>query len=62
MQRFPTLEVDMTEKDARVSVLAPTRSWRDPVILSVAVFILTTVFWLVLSPWLSGVLKSIWPF
>jgi hypothetical protein len=61
MQRFPTLEVDMIEKDARVVVLAPTRSWRDPVILSAGVFFLTSAFWLVIGPWLLGVLKGIWP-
>ncbi len=62
MQRFPTLTVDMTEKDARVAVLAPTRTWRDPVILSVAVFVLTSVFWLMAGPWLRVALKGLWPF
>lgn len=62
MQRFPTLAVDMTEKDARVAVLAPTRTWRDPVILSVVVFVLTSGFWLTAGSWLRGVLKAVWPF
>ena len=61
-QRFPTLEVDMAEADARVTVLAPTRSWRDPVILSGAVFIATSLFWLVASPMLRVSLKGVWPF
>ncbi|MCB1505966.1 MAG: hypothetical protein KDJ47_13395 [Hyphomicrobiaceae bacterium] len=50
MQRFPNIEVEMQEKDARVSVLAPTRSWRDPVILSTGVFLLTTLLWLFIVP------------
>ena len=62
LQRFPTLHVDMAEKDARVTVLAPTRSWRDPVILSVAVFVLTTAFWLLAGPTLGVALKGLWPF
>jgi hypothetical protein len=62
MQRFQALDVEMNEKDARVTVLAPTRSWRDPVLLSGAVFVATTLFWLVASPWLRGALKGLWPF
>jgi hypothetical protein len=54
MERFHGVEVDMQEKDARVSVLAPTRSWRDPVILSTAVFALTTFLWLVVVPFLRS--------
>ena len=62
VHRFPSLEIDMNEKDARVTVLAPTRSWRDPVILSVAVFVATTLFWLVGNPWLRVALKGVGPF
>lgn len=45
-QRFPTLDIAMTEKEARVTVLAPTRTWRDPVVLSVMVLLATSLFWL----------------
>jgi len=54
MQRVQSIEVDMQEKNARVSVLAPTRSWRDPVILSFIVFLLTSALWLVVVPYLRG--------
>lgn len=54
MQRFQGVEVDMPEKDARVTVLAPTRSWRDPVILSTIVFLLTSALWLFVLPFLRG--------
>lgn len=49
-QRMPQLSVEMNEKDAKVTVLAPTRSWRDPVILSVGVVLLTTLFWTAVYP------------
>jgi len=61
-QRFPSLVIDMNERDARVTALAPTRTWRDPVILSIAVFVLTSVFWLTLSPMLRNAFASLWPF
>lgn len=60
-QRFHALDVEMAEKDARVTVLAPTRSWRDPVLLSGAVFVLTTLFWLVANPWLRVAARGVWP-
>ena len=62
LHRFPSLEVVMEEKAARVSVLAPTRTWRDPAILSGAVFVLTTLFWLLANPWLRVSFKGVWPF
>lgn len=54
MQRFSGVEVEMQEKDARVTVLAPTRSWRDPVILSAGVFALTSLLWFALVPLVRG--------
>ena len=54
MERFQGVEVEMREKDARVTVLAPTRSWNDPVILSVGVFVLTSLFWWFVMPLFSG--------
>lgn len=54
MERFQGVEVDMQEKDARVSVLAPTRSWRDPVILTAGVFLATTLLWLVVVPFFQA--------
>ena len=54
MERFRGVEVDMQEQDARVSVLAPTRSWRDPVILTLGVFLATTLLWLAIVPFLRS--------
>lgn len=54
LERLTGVEVDMQEKEARVTVLAPTRSWRDPVILSAGVFLLTTLLWLVVVPFVRG--------
>lgn len=54
LERFQGVEVEMQEKDARVTVLAPTRSWRDPVILSLAVFTLTTALWLYVVPFVQS--------
>lgn len=55
-QRLPQVMLDISEKDARVTVLAPTRTWRDPVILSVGIFLLTSIFWIAVlggqGPWL----------
>lgn len=61
-QRFPTLVVEMAEADARVTVLAPTRTWRDPVVLSGIVFVATSLFWLLGNPWLRVAMKGLWPF
>ncbi len=54
VERFQGVEVEMLEKDARVTVLAPTRSWRDPVILSLTVFALTTALWLYVVPFVQS--------
>jgi len=56
VERFSGVEVDMQERDARVTVLAPTRSWRDPVILTVVVFALTTLLWLFAVPFVQSYL------
>lgn len=38
-----TLSIDKAR--ARVSAFAPTRFWKDPLVLAVAVFVLTTLYW-----------------
>jgi hypothetical protein len=56
--QMPGVKFQIKEQDAKITVLAPTRSYKDPVVLVVATFILTTLYWLVLHPyirdWLSG--------
>jgi len=56
--RVPGVKFALRDKDARVTVFAPTRSYKDPVFVLVATFLLTTLYWLVVHPyltfWLSG--------
>ncbi|HXF55762.1 MAG TPA: hypothetical protein VNK52_16735 [Hyphomicrobiaceae bacterium] len=58
--QFDNLNVDVRERDARISVLVPTRSWRDPVLLSAAVVVLTSVYWLLLHPAIVRALSNLW--
>jgi hypothetical protein len=58
--QFDNLNVDVRERDAHITVLVPTRSWRDPVILSVVVLVLTSFYWLVLHPPIMRAVSSLW--
>jgi len=51
--RMPGVKFHMREKDAKVSVLAPTRTFKDPVVLVMATFILTTLYWVLVHPHLT---------
>jgi hypothetical protein len=51
--RLPGVKFLLNEQDATISVLAPTRGYRDPVIIAVAVFILTTLYWVLAHPYLT---------
>jgi hypothetical protein len=55
--QFDNLNVDVGERDARISVLVPTRSWRDPILLSIAVLVLTSLYWLVVHP---AIVRALW--
>lgn len=48
--RMPGVKFHMKEQDAKVTVLAPTRTYRDPVILVALTFVLTTAYWLLVHP------------
>jgi hypothetical protein len=48
--RMPGVKFHMKEKDAKVTVLAPTRIYKDPVVLVLLTIILTTLYWLVVHP------------
>lgn len=52
-ERINGAAVDVNESDATITVLAPTRGWRDPIILSGIVLVLTTAFWLLAWPYLQ---------
>lgn len=59
--RFQGISFDMREDAARVQVFAPTRTWRDPVVLSLIVFILTNLLWLYGMPYILPTLGSLVP-
>jgi hypothetical protein len=54
--RVQSIRIDIDEKKARVASLAPARVWNDPVILAVFVTLLGAAFWLVVNPWIWGLL------
>jgi len=51
--RLQSVAIQIEEKQARLTVLAPVRGWRDPVLVGIGVFILTTLFWVAAQPWIS---------
>jgi hypothetical protein len=51
--RMPGIKFNLRDQDGRITVLAPTRSYKDPVILVIATFLLTTLYWLVIQPHLT---------
>jgi hypothetical protein len=56
--QMPGVKFHIKEQDAKITVLAPTRSYKDPVILVIATFLLATAFWLFVQPhlgaWIGG--------
>lgn len=56
--RLPGVKFVLREQDARITVLAPTRSYKDPVFIAVATFIATTLYWLVVHPYVSFLLSG----
>ncbi len=56
--RMPGVKFHMKEKDAKVTVLAPTRTFKDPVVLVIATFILTTLYWLIAHPHIAMLLPG----
>jgi hypothetical protein len=56
--RMPGVKFHMKEKEAKVTVLAPTRSYKDPLVLVLLTFILTTLYWLVVHPHVSMLLPG----
>jgi len=58
-ERITGAAVDVREDEAAITVLAPTRGWRDPIILSGMVLVLTTMFWLLAWPNLQQYMSGI---
>ena len=52
--RVKSIRMDINERKVRVSSLAPVRGWLDPVLLTVVVTAINTVYWLLIHPWLWG--------
>lgn len=57
--RFQAVLFDMREEAAKVTVLAPTRAWYDPLTVAFGAFALTTLLWLYVVPSLTPALGTI---
>jgi len=51
--QMPGVKFHIKEQDARITVLAPTRSYKDPVFLALVTFLLTTLYWLFVHPYFA---------
>jgi hypothetical protein len=49
--RMPGVKFHMKEQDAKLTVLAPTRTYKDPVLVFVAAVILTSLYWIFVHPY-----------
>lgn len=50
--RLPSVRVDVHERKARIMSLAPARGWLDPVLVAIAVALISAMLWLYGYPWL----------
>src|SRR5262245_7927867 len=57
--RMPGVKFHMKEDKAKITVLAPTRGYKDPVILTVLAIILTSAFWILVHPHLTPAFSGI---
>jgi hypothetical protein len=57
--RFEGVNFEMKEDAAKITVLAPARTWHDPIVVGIALFALTTLFWLHIYPILTPSLATI---
>ena len=57
--RFEGVNFEMKEDAAKITVLAPARAWHDPIVVGIALFALTTLFWLYIYPLLTPSLGSV---
>jgi hypothetical protein len=56
--RLAGVRFHIREADAKIVVLAPTRSYKDPVVVGALVFLLTTIYWVLIHPYLALALGS----
>ncbi len=57
--RFEGVNFEMKEDQAKITVLAPARTWHDPVVVALAVLALTTAFWIYIHPLLTPSLATV---
>ena len=58
-ERVEHVELEVDERRSRIFAFAPTRFWKDPLVLILGVAVLASLFWLVIQPWASGYLASV---
>jgi hypothetical protein len=56
-QRLTGVSVGMQETDASVTVLAPTRTWRDPLVVAITTVVVTSLLWIISSAALRDSLR-----
>ena len=56
-ERLQTLAIEIEEARTRVSAFAPSRAWRNPVIIAVGSAVLASLYWLWLHSALMGLLR-----
>jgi hypothetical protein len=59
--KLAAVTFDIDEADAQITVFGPTRTWRDPVVIAVAMFLLTTLYWFYLNPMIGRALAYVAP-
>ena len=57
--RFEGVNFEMKGDAAKITVLAPARTWHDPVVVALGVLAVTTAFWLYIYPLLTPALGSV---
>jgi hypothetical protein len=48
--QMPGVKFNIREQDAKVSVFAPTRTYKDPLVVAIVTFVLTSAYWLLVHP------------
>lgn len=52
--RLQNVSLDVNPKSIKVTALTPTRTWRDPVLLSILMVTLTSVYWQYIHGWIKS--------
>ncbi len=57
--RFEGVVFDMREDAAKVTVMAPSRAWHDPVVIAIAAMAVASLFWIYVYPHLVPAMASV---